>query len=238
MALFVGTSGWAYKEWKPSFYPGDLPAARFLQHYGQVLSACEINATFYRLQSEDTVRRWTEATPAAFRFTVKAHRRLTHGKRLGGDDGSFLQAFLRQVAAFGEHLGAVLFQLPPYRRRDDEALAALLQALPPGRYAFEFRHDSWHDPEVPALLAQRGATVCLSNTDGSVPAALLPGPFAYVRLRTDRYSEDARAGWAEMLARNAAQRDVFCFAKHEGIPAGDPYGGVGLARWLAAHPRS
>lgn len=238
MALFVGTSGWAYREWKPGFYPEDLPAQRFLEHYGQVLTACEINATFYRLQSEDTVRRWAGATPEAFRFTAKAHRRLTHGKRLGGDDEGFLEAFLRQAAAFGGRLGAVLFQLPPYRRRDDGALAALLDALPGGRYAFEFRHDSWGDPEVAAALAERGAAVCISNSDGSVPAALPPGPFAYVRLRTDRYSEVARAAWAGLLEREAAGRDVFCFAKHEGIPAGDPYGGVGLAQWLAARTRA
>jgi uncharacterized protein YecE (DUF72 family) len=234
MALYVGTSGWAYKEWRPGFYPDELPAARFLEHYGKLLSACEINATFYRLQSQETVERWAQATPGGFRFTAKAHRRLTHGKRLGGDDPGFLEAFLRQVGFFGDRLGAVLFQLPPYRRRDDEALAELLEALPEGRYAFEFRHDSWHDPRVTQSLAQAGATVCLSNTDGSVPAALPPGPFAYVRLRADRYSDDARACWAELLARNGEQRDVFCFAKHEGIPAGDPYGGVGLAQWLAA----
>lgn len=236
MTLYVGTSGWAYKEWKPDFYPSDLPQARFLEHYGTALTACEINATFYRLQSPETFAKWAAHTPESFRFSTKAHRRLTHGKTFApeGEAKPFFDAFIASVNNLGPRLGVVLFQLPPYRRRDDAQLAALIEAVPEGtRCAFEFRHESWQDEDVVQNIAARGGTVCISNTDGSVPTSLPPGPLGYVRLRTERYTEDNRAAWRDLLLAESTNRDVYAFAKHEGIPAGDPYGGIGLAQWLA-----
>jgi uncharacterized protein YecE (DUF72 family) len=235
MTMYVGTSGWAYKEWKPGFYPEDLPQARFLEHYSNSLGACEVNATFYRLQSEETFTKWSALTPDSFRFTTKVHRRLTHTKSIApdGEQRSFLDTYLKSVQTLGPRLGAVLFQFPPYRRRDDDAFRALLQALPAGApYAFEFRHESWTSHEIEDLIAAAGGTICISNTDGTVPAALPPGPIAYVRLRTERYTEEARSGWLELLKQESKERPVFAFAKHEGIPAEDPYGGIGLAEWL------
>lgn len=239
MSLRIGTSGWAYKEWKPAFYPQDVPQARFLEHYGSVLSACEINATFYRLQSESVVARWASAVPEGFRFAVKAHRRLTHTRQMAWDkqEQTFLQTFLASIAPLGERFGTVLLQYPPTRRRDDEGLAAVLDALPPGiAFAMEFRHDSWVADDVFDVIAARGGTVCISETAGAVLDRLPPGPFAYVRLRSDRYSVEARDGWLGLLRREAVTRPVLAFTKHEGIPAGDPYGGIGLAEWLVTQP--
>lgn len=236
VSLHIGTSGWAYKEWKPAFYPPAIPQGRFLEHYASVLSACEINATHYRLQAPEVVERWAGATPAAFRFAVKAHRRLTHARQMAWDaDGrAFLERFTRSVAPLGERLGAVLLQYPPSRRRDDDGLQAVLDALPGGMpFALEFRHESWQDAGLRDTIAARGGTICISETEGAVLDGLPPGPFAYVRLRADRYSLEARSGWLELLRREAAERPVFAFAKHEGIPAGDPFGGIGLAAWLA-----
>jgi uncharacterized protein YecE (DUF72 family) len=238
MTLYVGTSGWAYKEWKPAFYPEDLPQARFLELYSHVLGAVEINATFYRLQSTETFAKWAATTPEQFRFATKAHRRLTHSKEMApeGDARTFLDAYLRSVATLGPRLGVVLFQYPPYRRRDDAALDAIIAALPDGtRAAFEFRHDSWADAAVRDRIAQAGGTVCVSETEGKVPDALPPGPFAYIRLRAERYSPEARDGLRALLEKEGAERDVFAFAKHEGIPAGDPFGGIGFAVWLSGH---
>ncbi|MGH2788893.1 MAG: DUF72 domain-containing protein [Actinomycetota bacterium] len=235
MSLRVGTSGWAYKEWRPEFYPPDLAQSRFLEHYGRVLSACEINATFYRLHKDSTLVRWAEATPPTFRFALKAHRRLTHSRSmaLDSESRSFLDTFLKSALTLGERLGAVLFQFPPHRRRDDAALKSLLEALPPGTpYAFEFRHESWIDPAVADSLAGAGATVCVSDTDGNVPDALPPGPIGYVRLRVERYDEESRAKWFRLLRAEAASRHVYAFAKHEGIPAHDSFGGIGLAAWM------
>jgi uncharacterized protein YecE (DUF72 family) len=240
MTLFVGTSGWAYKEWRGGFYPEGLPQTRFLDHYGHTLSACEINATFYRLHSEATFGKWAESTPESFRFAAKAHRHLTHGKEIAPDSEGrrFLDAFLQSLEALGPRLGCVLFPFPPYRRRDDGSLGGLLEWLPQGLgYACEFRHDSWGSDEIQERIAAAGGTVCISDTTGAVPDRLPPGPLAYVRLRSARYSADARAGWLALLEREAKSRDVYAFAKHEGAPPGDPLAGVGLAQWLVRQVR-
>ena len=235
MSLHIGTSGWAYPEWKPAFYPAGLPQSRFLAHYSAELTSCEINATFYRLQSESTVSRWAGETPAGFRFAVKAHRRLTHASALPPADGGgeFLERFLESLTGLGDRLGAVLLQFPASRRRDDGALGDLLACLPRGLpVALEFRHDSWAAPEVAERIAGAGGTVCVSETAGAVLDGLPPGPLAYVRLRADAYSDEARAAWRDLLRREADERPVFAFAKHEGVPAGDPHAGLGLAQWL------
>jgi uncharacterized protein YecE (DUF72 family) len=241
MSLHVGTSGWAYREWRGGFYPPDLAQSRFLEHYGRTLDACEINATFYRLQKDSTFVRWAEATPPTFRFALKAHRRLTHRRTiaLDSDGKSFLDTFLKSASTLGPRLGAVLFQFPPYRHRDDAAFDSLLDALPRTTpYAFEFRHESWTDPEVGARVAAVGGTLCISDTEGVVPASLPPGPIGYVRLRTERYDDDTREQWWRLLCAEALERHVYAFAKHEGIPAGDPYGGVGLAAWMVQQKRT
>jgi uncharacterized protein YecE (DUF72 family) len=240
VALYIGTSGWAYPEWKPDFYPDGLPRSRYLTHYSNVLTACEINATFYRLQSPATIERWLTATPGQFRFTTKAHRRLTHSRvlPLEGPGRRFLDEFMKSVAPLGDRLGAMLFQFPPTRERDEQALEKLIRTLPSAhRYAFEFRHPTWDTAEVAALVAAHDATICLAETEGLVPAALPPGPFAYVRLRFDAYTETARTQWKDLLIQESRNRDVFAFTKHEGVPAGDVSSGIGFAEWLAAQYR-
>jgi uncharacterized protein YecE (DUF72 family) len=237
MALFIGTSGWAYKEWKPAFYPEKLPQTRFLEHYARELTACEINATFYKLQSAATFGRWAAGTPEGFRFAVKAHQRITHGAEIA-PDADFLGAFLRSLAPLHPRLGVLLFQFPPYRKRDDAALARLIAALPPSRAAaFEFRHASWDADPVRAQIAAAGGTVCFAETEGRAPERLPEGRLAYVRLRAERYEDEARDRWRALLEREAATRDVYAFAKHEGVPAGDPNGGVGFAQWLVRTAR-
>lgn len=233
MSLHVGTSGWAYREWKPAFYPAEVPQAAFLAHYAGRLGACEINATFYRLQSTTTVARWAAETPPGFRFAAKAHRGLTHTRALATAHSALLERFLASLTPFGERLGAVLVQLPPTRTRDDGALAALIDGLPPGLpFALETRHESWDAPAVAERVAAAGGTLCLAETAGRVPERLPDGPLAYVRLRAERYDDAAREGWRELLRREAEARPVYAFAKHEGVPAGDPRAGVGLAEWL------
>lgn len=238
MTLYIGTSGWDYREWKPDFYPQDLPHARFLEHYGSRLTACEVNTTFYGLQSEQTIEKWAASTPESFRYSSKAHRRITHGRSMAPDEGraEFIQKYLKSVAPLGNRLGAILLQYPPKRERDDDALEALLDFLSPEhRYAFEFRHESWEQPEITERIARANATVCLASTTGEVPDVLPPGPLGYVRLRTERYTDEQREGWLRLLQREAQTRDVFAFTKHEGIPGDDPYGGIGLAQWLRAN---
>ena len=236
MSLHLGTSGWAYPEWRPAFYPRDLPRARYLEHYASRLTACEINATFYQLQSPETLAGWAAGVPEGFRFAAKAHRAVTHtaaGAASAARKGGMLGRFLESMTALGDRLGAILVQFPPTREREDAMLAVLLDALrsaPP--FAIEFRHESWFTPEVVGRVAGAGGTVCLADTTGEVPERLPPGPLAYVRLRADSYTEQTRAGWRDLLVREARRRPVYAFAKHKNVPAGDPFTGVGLAEWL------
>ena len=141
--LHVGTSGWAYPEWRGSFYPPRLPQSDFLSFYGGALGACEVNATFYRAQPGAVLERWAAAVPPSFRFTVKAHRRLTYRKQLAPDAATeaFVRDFATSLAPLGEKLGCLLVQVPEFAERDDAALAALLDLLPGGLpFACEFLH--------------------------------------------------------------------------------------------------
>lgn len=236
MTLYIGTSGWAYKEWKPGFYPADIPQSRFLEHYGTVLSACEVNATFYRTQAPETLDKWGSATPDDFKFSTKAHRALTAAKNIVPDERKkeFLRDFGRSVSRLGDKLGIVLFQFPAFIERDDKALRAFLSAadgIP--AFACDFTSPTWDHPEVEELVAAAGGTVCLSETEGVAPKQLPPGPVGYMRMRSQHYDDTERARLREMLTQDGARRDVYAFAKHEGIPTPSEYGGVGLARWLA-----
>ena len=251
MALYVGTSGWSYKEWqakpgtpdnpgKPAFYPAGVPQTRFLEHYATQLPAVEVNATFYRVQSETTVDKWRNFTTDGFRFAAKAHYLLTHRKQMtwGADQKEFLADYLKSVGRLEDRLGPVLLQHPPHRERDDAALSEVLDALPPGpTFVFEFRNETWAQSAVEERLTSAGAGLCVSDTTGEVPRRLPAGAVGYVRLRAQRYSEEQRTGWLDLLAGEAQERDVYAFTKHKDIDPADEYGGIGLAQWLHRQTR-
>jgi uncharacterized protein YecE (DUF72 family) len=196
-----------------------------------------VNATFYRLQGEAALERWAAAVPGSFRFAVKAHRRLTYRRALAPDaaTAAFARDFVASLAPLGTRLGCLLVQVPEFVERDDAALSELLDLLPGGRpFACELQHASWNVPEVAGALAERGGTVCLREEDGAVPQSLPPGPVAYVRLK-GRYADGTRAALRDLLEREAAERDVFVFARHKDVPPDDPHTGLGLARWLSTN---
>ena len=241
--LYAGTSGFAYATWKPGFYPADLPAKRFLQHYASRLTSTEINYTYHRLPSAKSLEEWVAATPPDFLFSLKAHMKLTHVLRLK-DSASFLEVFLRAIDPLRvvERLGPVLFQLPPNMKCDVDLLRAFVDVLPAGqRFAFEFRNPSWLDAPVYDLLGARGVCLCLAESEKLVVPEVLTAPFVYFRLRKPEYSSDERAAIAEKVAVLAADRDVFLYFKHEESPEGalyaeDVIGRVAAA--LAAHTES
>jgi uncharacterized protein YecE (DUF72 family) len=240
MPLHVGTSGWAYPEWRGSFYPPRLPHSGYLSFYAQELGACEVNATFYRIQSQAALERWTAAVPPAFRLTVKAHRRITYRRQLLPDPATaeFMRDFNASLAPLGEKLGCLLVQVPEFVQRDDAALAGLLDLLPGGLpFACEFLDPTWDVPEVAGALARRGGTVCMREEEGAALDALAPGPLAYVRLKGMHYDDDAREALRALFEREAADRDVYVFARHKEVPPDDPHTGLGLARWLTARRR-
>ena len=162
--IWVGTSGYNYPEWKGSFYPQDLAAAKMLPYYAARFPTVEINYTFYRMPTEKLVAGWAAQTPAPYKLTLKAPRRITHDSRLK-DCGELVTRFTQVAATLGDKLGVLLFQLPPFARKDLPLFDAFLADLPAEtRAAFEFRHASWLDEEVFERL-ERNLALCVADSE-------------------------------------------------------------------------
>jgi uncharacterized protein YecE (DUF72 family) len=215
--LLAGASGYSFKEWKGAFYPADIKPEGMLAWYGERLPTVEINNTFYQMPKTAVLENWARATPASFRFSIKASRRITHLSRLKADSAADSVAFLyRNLAALGEKRGPVLFQLPPFLKKDLARLGEFLRLLPADhRAAFEFRSDGWFDEEVYALLKGAGAALCLSEREDNAPPPLVEtAPWGYVRLRLEQYSDDELAAWAKRLAATSWQQ-IYVYFMHE-----------------------
>lgn len=217
MRIAVGTSGYSYKEWKGSFYPQDLPASGMLAFYAGRFDTVEANNTFYRMPEARTLERWAAEVPERFTFAVKAPQRITHQKKLA-EAGEDVRYLFEVLAALGEKLGPVLFQLPPFLRCDLERLRQFLRILPRDRrIAFEFRHPSWSDDAVYSLLREHDAALCCADTDETPdPASILvrTASWGYLRLRRSEYGEGALAEWAGRVT-SQPWSDAFVFFKHE-----------------------
>jgi uncharacterized protein YecE (DUF72 family) len=192
-----------------------------LRFYGQRFNSVEINYTFRKEPTEATVAAWREATPPGFRFTLKAHQRLTHWRRLEGVAEAATR-FLERASILRDRLGPILFQCPPTLAYDPALVDALLDVLPPQRrYVFEFRHPSWR--AAWDRLAERGIARCVADTDEAPASAdeLCWEPFGYLRLRRAAYSSAELETWAGRIGSALdAGRDVHCYFKHEDSAAG------------------
>ena len=221
--VHVGCSGWNYRDWRGAFYPDGLPASRWLEHYATRFSTVEVNTTFYRLARPHNVARWIEQTPADFVFTVKASRYLTHMKRLT-DLQPGVERFYAGIAPLvaSPKLGPVLWQLPGTFQRDDERLAAAIAAFPPGRHAFEFRHPSWFDADVYALLFENNVALAVGDDPRRpfVPYEVT-ADFSLVRFhfgargRRGNYSGAEVRGWATRLAAVRERAEVFAYFNND-----------------------
>jgi len=214
MEMLAGTSGYSYKEWLGSFYPEKLPAKEMLRYYAGHFPTVEINNTFYRMPAESMLAGWVNEVPASFRFTLKAPQRITHQKRLREAEQEVAE-FLRRAAVLGDQLGVVLFQLPPFLRKDLPRLRDFLALLPSDRRtAFEFRHESWQDDEVYAALRERGAALCVADTDEGDTPFVCTADNGYLRLRRTHYDDRDLSAWAERVAAQPLQR-AYVYFKHE-----------------------
>jgi uncharacterized protein YecE (DUF72 family) len=216
MNAFVGTSGFSYDEWTGVFYPEDLKPSERLRYYAQRFRTVEVNNTFYRMPRPEILARWKEAAPEGFVFVLKASQRITHRERLK-DSAESVGYFFENAASLGGKLGPTLFQLPPNFKKDAARLESFLELLRGRRAALEFRHESWMDEEVFALLRSHGVALCAADTDdsGEEGAPLVPtADWGYLRLRRAEYSAEDLAAWAGRL-RAQAWQDSFVFFKHE-----------------------
>lgn len=203
--VHVGTSGWTYKHWRGVFYPEDVPQRRWLEHYQQHFSTVELNATFYRLPQEQTFRRWAERSPDGFRFAVKGSRLITHLKRLR-DAEDAASTFLARARLLGEHLGPLLWQLPPSLARDAGLLRDFMGLLPYDlTHAFEFRHPSWFADATYDLLRERNCAFCMYQLQSDETPVLATAKCVYIRFHGTaskyggRYPDAALRLWAERI---------------------------------------
>jgi uncharacterized protein YecE (DUF72 family) len=201
----IGCSGWEYKHWRGDFYPTTIPRTRWFEQYAQIFDTVEINNTFYRLPERTTFVKWAERAPARFLFSVKASRFLTHMKKLKNPVEPLDRLFSR-LDALSDHLGPVLYQLPPGWKLDRERLEQFLQALPHGfRHVMEFRDPSWYSDDVMRMLERHHVALCLHDMRGSATGRQRVGPFVYVRFHgasgtySGSYPDERLHDWAVWL---------------------------------------
>jgi len=219
--VWIGTSGYNYKEWRGSFYPPEVPETGMLKYYAQRFPTVEINYTFYRMPNVRTLQGWAKETPERFVFTLKAPRRITHDLRLR-DAGDAVTYFCDTAKALKQKLGAMLYQLPPFLKKDLSRLEDFLHQLPPGfRPAFEFRSPTWFADDVFECLRRFDVALCIAeHEEYSVPFERT-AHFGYFRLRRPDYTDEELAAWAQRLTDAAASWDaIYVYFKHEAAGKG------------------
>ncbi len=222
MTVWIGTSGWQYADWRGRFYPRGLPLGRWLEAYAAGFTTVESNNAFYRLPDRHVFEAWRDRTPDDFVMAVKVSRFLTHIRRLR-EPQEAVARFVDRTGGLGDKLGPVLLQLPPQMRRDDDRLAATLDAFPRTyRVAVEFRHDSWFAPDVRALLEERRAALCLADRKGPLTPVWRTADWTYLRFHEGRanprpcYGRTALDSWAQRLAGTwSLEADVFVYFNND-----------------------
>jgi len=214
----IGTSGWAYKEWRGDFYPESLRQADEFEYYQTQFQTVELNNSFYRLPTKETFEHWKSTTNKEFTFSVKASRYITHMKKLKEPIASSSR-FFENVAGLGGKLAVVLFQLPPHWRYNKDRLSEFLKAPPKGiRYTFEFRDTSWHNNEVYEMLKNHNCAFCIFDLDRQLSPLEVTADFVYIRLHgpagkySGSYSDDELVDWADKCRNWSAEgKDVFVY---------------------------
>lgn len=223
MKLLAGTSGYAFKEWKGSFYPDEMHDDGMLAYYASRFPTVEINNTFYRLPKEHVLQEWAAQVPDGFTFAIKASQRITHHARLKPESASAVEFLLNNTATLGDKLGPILFQLPPNLKRDFDRLRAFLETLPTGRrYAIEFRHDSWFDDDVFNALRARDIALVITEQPEFASPVVATASWGYARLHKLDYDAAALEAWAHRLSA-MPWGDALVYFKHdEGEGSGPP----------------
>lgn len=216
MQIHVGTSGFSYKEWKGKFYPSDLKPAKMLAYYAERFDTVEINNTFYRMPAAKSFEEWRGQVPPSFRFSIKAPQQITHRQRLVGSEDAVKYLF-ETAASLEQTLGPVLFQLPPFSRKNLDTLRDFASLVPYGRCAFEFRHESWFSDDVYEVLREKNFALCAAETDETSDPDKVLQPTAdwgYLRLRRMEYSDAQLSAWRDRVS-SQSWNEAFVFFKHE-----------------------
>jgi len=223
MKLNAGTSGYAFKEWKGSFYPQDLKDDAMLGYYASKFPTVEINNTFYRLPREHVLQDWASQVPDPFTFSIKASQRITHHARLKPECASAVEFLLKNTSALAGRLGPILFQLPPNLKKDVPRLRAFLETLPADRrYTIEFRHESWFDDETFDALRERDIPLCIVEQPDFASPVVSTASWGYARLHRFDYDAAMMAEWVQRLVAQPWNEAYVYFKHDEGIGSGPP----------------
>ena len=212
----IGVSGFSYPSWKGRFYPGGAKNEEFLAYYAQHLDSVEINSSFYAAPSASMVTNWTEKTSEKFRFSFKAPKQITHVLKLGTGSAEAAERFSKTLDLMGPRRGPILFQLPPYSKRDHGVLADFLSATAGIKSrVFEFRHESWFQDSTYRLLEEHGAGFCIAETEDMRPVFRITGGLAYFRLRNESYDAKEIDHWAEKIRGIVKGLEGFAYLRHD-----------------------
>lgn len=216
----IGTSGWDYTHWRGRFYPKDEPREEWFRTYVLSFETVEINNTFYQQPGPDTLDAWRRQAPRGFRYAVKAHRYITHLKRLK-DPEAPLDRFFAAVRRLGSSLGPVLYQLPPNWNPNHERLESFVEQLPGDLvHVIEFRNRAWLDSPTYRLLANGGIALCVHDLLPRHPRRVT-GPIAYVRLHGagkkygGRYRKQQLESWARWIRDVSSDHEVFVYFNND-----------------------
>lgn len=208
MTIRIGTSGWSYNHWVDVLYPAGTPPGRRLARYIEVFDTVELNASFYRWPKDSTFTGWRQQLPEGFKMSVKAHRGLTHYRRLASPE-PWIERFERSWRLLGDRHGVLLVQLHPEQQRDDVRLDAFLALIPESiRVAVELRHPSWNDPAVFELLEHRRAAYVVMSGLGLECIPRATTDLVYIRMHgpdpeanyAGSYSDHDLRRWADRIA--------------------------------------
>lgn len=225
MQVHIGTSGWSYDHWQGVLYPDGLAASDRLACFVQRFRTAELNSSYYHWPRDSTFASWRQRLPEGFVLSVKAPRPLTHAKRLYQPE-QWLARVEAGLCRLGSRCGPLLVQTPPAFALDYPRLEYFLQQIPGNRRtAFEFRHPSWHQEAVFALLDRYGAAYCVMS-GASLPCVLrATANFVYVRMHGPdtnflyggSYSDNDLRWWADRIREWRAQgREVFVYFNNDG----------------------
>ena len=208
-----------------------MPASQMLPYYAEHFTSTEINYTFRRIPAEKTIYKWSEATPARFKFSFKAPQRITHFAKLRGC-AELLTVFQKAIASSATKLGPVLFQLPATFPKDAEVLRGFLSDVPREmRAAFEFRHESWFDESIFGILRAANAALCVAEDEELATPAIATADFGYLRLRREDYKRPQIKRWSKWISERHAQwSEAFVYFKHEDGAVGPKF-----AQQMRAH---
>jgi len=218
----IGTSGWHYSHWIGPFYPEDLPKSKWLEYYADHFDTVEINNTFYRLPKETTMQGWHDRVPGGFLYAVKASRYITHVKKLRNTTEE-VGRFFGLAVRLEEHLGPILYQLPPSLHKDLTRLDEFIGGIPQrDRAVFEFRHASWHEQDTFDLLNERGVALCVHDMGDKAPPRVVTGDMLYVRFHgtsgryQGNYPDSLLEEWADWIKSQIAHaRAVYIYFNND-----------------------